>query len=307
MPKGAEPPVGRSILILTPQRALKFTATTRERHYVWLAALSFLSHSSLGVDDLASLPPVPPKEYHPPVPQSSNAVLRRNPIRDSIRIAKDKSRPDVAAGGRRAYTNPTRGLPPGVINEYTGNFDDSIVEQAAEAPLVPRFHSRQRSNTGPRPMPPNSFRSFSSTVKPSNHSLTAASSESYARSSTGDRSRVSSRRGMRDDASHPNPAVDSKNFFDAVGTVRMEAFVDRTRGYVNERTEPYNAWSGNPKDRLYQPPQEVDKKPPRNSYRTRQGRKKDMSYWGAGPGGAGPGVAVSGSKAVSRRDPFENF
>jgi hypothetical protein len=32
--------------VLTPQRALKFTALTIERHYVWLTALSFLSHSS---------------------------------------------------------------------------------------------------------------------------------------------------------------------------------------------------------------------------------------------------------------------
>ncbi|MCJ1248781.1 hypothetical protein MMC30_006000 [Trapelia coarctata] len=300
MPKGAEPPVGRSILILTPQRALKFTATTRERHYVWLAALSFLSHSSLGVDDLASLPPVPPKEYHPPMPPQSNAVLRRNPIRDSIRVAKDKSRPEVA-GGRRAHTNPTRGQPPGVINEYSGSFVNQIVEQAAEAPLVPRFHSRQRSNTGPRPMPPNSFRSFASTAKPSNHSLTAASSDTHVRSSTGDR--AGSRRGMRDDGSNLSPAIEPKNFFDAVGTVRMEAFVDRTNGHGKERAETYNVpWNGYPRDGVYQPLPDVDRKPPRNSYRTRQGRKKDMSYWGAGPGGA-----VSGNEAVTRRDPFENF
>ena len=302
MPKGAEPPVGRSILILTPQRALKFTATTRERHYVWLAALSFLSHSSLGVDDLASLPPVPPKEYRPPIPQQPNAVLRRNPIRDSIRVAKDKSRPEVA-GGRRAYTNPTHGMPPGVINEHSGSFDNQMVEQAAEAPLVPRFHSRQRSNTGPRPLPPNSFRSFASTVKPSNHSLTAASSDIYVRSSTGDRAGVNSRRDMRDDGSNFSPTLEPKNFFDAVGTVRMEAFVDRTGGYVKEKVESYNIpWNGYPRDGVYQPPPEMDKKPPRNSYRTRQGRKKDMSYWGAGLGGA-----ASGSEAGTRRDPFENF
>ena len=41
MPKGAlnGPSFSRSILILTPQRALKFTATSQERHYVWLTAL----------------------------------------------------------------------------------------------------------------------------------------------------------------------------------------------------------------------------------------------------------------------------
>jgi len=107
---------------------------------------------------------------------------------------------------------------------------------------------------------------------------------------------------MRDDGSNLNHAVEPKNFFDAVGTVRMEAFVDRTRGYVKERTESLVPWDGHPRDMPYQPQQEMDKKPPRNSYRTRQGRKKDMSYWGAGPGSA-----VSGSEAATRRDPFENF
>jgi len=108
---------------------------------------------------------------------------------------------------------------------------------------------------------------------------------------------------MRDGGSHLNAAIESKNFFDAVGTVRMEAFVDRTNGYVKEKAETYNIpWNGYPRDGVYQPPPEMERKPPRNSYRTRQGRKKDMSYWGAGREGA-----VSGSEAVTRRDPFENF
>lgn len=47
----------RSILVLTPTRALKFTAITRERHYLWLTALSFLAHhTSHGSLDLSFLP-----------------------------------------------------------------------------------------------------------------------------------------------------------------------------------------------------------------------------------------------------------
>lgn len=46
-PKGMTPVFNRSILILTPQRALKFTASSSERHYVWLTALSFLSQPKL--------------------------------------------------------------------------------------------------------------------------------------------------------------------------------------------------------------------------------------------------------------------
>jgi hypothetical protein len=68
MPKGANPAsqFNRSILVLTPERALKFTATTRERHYVWLTALSFLSHSPLSFGDLAALPPIPQEPAKPP-------------------------------------------------------------------------------------------------------------------------------------------------------------------------------------------------------------------------------------------------
>jgi len=45
----------RSIIIVTPSRALKFTATSEERHYRWLTALTFLSkqtskHDSINLD-----------------------------------------------------------------------------------------------------------------------------------------------------------------------------------------------------------------------------------------------------------------
>ncbi|MCJ1397869.1 hypothetical protein MMC11_001065 [Xylographa trunciseda] len=308
MPKNADTisTFGRSILILTPQRALKFTALTKERHYVWLAALSFLSHSSLGADDLSTLPPVPPKEFYRPADQRSTAVLRRNPIRDSIRLAKGDSRPDI--GGRRAYTTPSNELQGKVLNEYTRNFAQQEHEEAAEAPLVPRFaaHTRHRSNTGPKPIPQTSYRAFPTISKSANRSLTAASSDTYGyASSNAERPGIGSMhssfpRRMRGDSSTHASEVETGNFFDAVGTVRMEAFVDRTRGAENDYVRTQSARDERSESRQYERPMEEEKRPPRSSYRTRQGRKKDMSYWGASH-------EVNRIEAVFSKDPFEGF
>ncbi|MCJ1389830.1 hypothetical protein MMC18_002687 [Xylographa bjoerkii] len=308
MPKNADAisTFGRSILILTPQRALKFTALTKERHYVWLAALSFLSHSSLGTDDLSTLPPVPPKEFYRAADQRSTAVLRRNPIRDSIRLAKGQSRPDII--GRRAYTTPSNELQEKVINEYTGNFVQQEHEEAAEPPLVPRFaaHTRHRSNTGPKSIPPNSYRAFPTISKSSNRSLTAASSDTHGYASSNvERPGLGSMhssfpRRMRGDSSTHTSEVETGNFFDAVGTVRMEAFVDRTRGIENDYVRTLSARDERSGSRQYERPQDEERRPPRNSYRTRQGRKKDMSYWGTSH-------EVNRIEAVFSKDPFEGF
>jgi len=57
LPKGAKPGdiCDRSIIVLTPERAIKFSATTEKRHYLWLTALTFLSkqnssHDSINLD-----------------------------------------------------------------------------------------------------------------------------------------------------------------------------------------------------------------------------------------------------------------
>ncbi|KAK2807036.1 hypothetical protein FQN50_005610 [Emmonsiellopsis sp. PD_5] len=245
LPKGSAPnnQFNRSILILTPQRALKFTALTVERHFVWLTALSFLSHSSMGVSDLASLPPVPQEEYTPP-PAPANATLRRNPIRDSIRVAKGKTRPPAT------NNRPTPPLPELPHHDEVDPIDD---DDAADPPNVPRFsshsnshtHTRKRSNTAPRvpippPPPPSAFRSFSTnhhhhTTAPSStySTTTAGSSDLYSPSTIGGapsgiQSGQSSfsHRTRTSEASGPGPSsVGMSNFFEAVGTVRMEAFV----------------------------------------------------------------------------------
>ncbi|EEQ83447.1 nuclear migration protein [Blastomyces dermatitidis ER-3] len=226
LPKGSSPSnhFNRSILILTPQRALKFTAMTIERHFVWLTALSFLSHSSMGANDLASLPPVPHEEYRPP----PGSTLRRNPIRDSIRVAKGKARPTPASSNRSFASHPS------AVPELP--FDEAQqgepINDVADPPNVPRFssHSRKRSNTAPR-LPPSAFKSFSNhTTAPSTYSTTTAcSSDLYSPSTMGPsgvQSGQSSFSHRTSEASGPS-SVGMSNFFEAVGTVRMEAFVDR--------------------------------------------------------------------------------
>ncbi|KAK2831968.1 hypothetical protein FQN49_006984 [Arthroderma sp. PD_2] len=247
LPRGAaqQNSFNRSILILTPQRALKFTAMSLERHFVWLTALSFLSHSSLGLDDLATLPPVPQVETGQ---RPLTAALRRNPIRDSIRVAKGKNRP-VPHKSRAAATTNQATVPEESFPELPGGPDHSI--ESADPPNIPRFasHSRKRSNTAPKPMPmANPFRSFSgNAAAPSTYSsTTAGSSDLYSPTSATPsvvHSGQSSFSHRTSEASGHAPAG-MANFFDAVGTVRMEAFVDRAevprqRGYRGKKKDQW--------------------------------------------------------------------
>ncbi|KAJ5258130.1 hypothetical protein N7524_009686 [Penicillium chrysogenum] len=236
VPKGAgsSTPFNRSILVLTPQRALKFTALTIERHYVWLTALSFLSHSSMGLQELSALPPVP-QEESPTLPHAS---LRRNPIRDSIRVAKGRPRP--MPSGKRSFNSAGAPAP---VPEIPGG----SIDLAADAPHVPRFstHNRKRSNTAPRPPALHALRSFSSTgTMPSSHSgTTAASSELHFPAMqapavpVGIGSRRSSVSRRTSEASGRASSVAGSNMFD-IGTVRMEAFIDHHAEQINRPRAP---------------------------------------------------------------------
>jgi hypothetical protein len=388
MPKGADfaSSFGRSILIITPQRALKFTAMTRERHYLWLNALSFLCHSSVIPDfdgpaptpttgqRRPALPERPPSSgfgldrsdkntfvnSQPPPPPSTTSSLRRHPIRDSIRVAKGKPRPQM--GGRRAYTDPrTSNLPPSLhgpsqahFEQAMGTTEEQASEEAAEPPQVPRLHShaRKRSLTGPAPNKGStapSFRSFSSSARPSMHSLhsssrgaqtntrslqsRAGSDVSYGcppdsaapstHSSVGRRSNVSDWAHDRE----PMPAQASgKTNFDNDSTVRMEAFVKDaiSKGYTARMTsidgspavdghekgptifslDPHrssmtNGISGGRHGAPVNRMNGMDRVPERKSYRTKEGRKKDLKYWG---------VPRTGSSDVKdSTNPFEGF
>jgi hypothetical protein len=266
---GIAEPFNRSILILTPARALKFTATSQERHYTWLTALSFLAHSPLLAPGLAALPP-PPQEPHqdelPPPRGRNSTTLKRGPIRDSVRVARDRARPvktprSASDRGQQpaaaAGTIPEiefeaafgRSAPP--MPELPPNFGGAPVGGAvamgaaaaalaaaaapAEAPSVPRFaahHGRNRSLTGP-----SRFASGSSSVIPaalrsltykevpapafsSGPSAVAASMPTAALPSLPSPTTVGSGR-----TSVASTAARS-NFLEAVGTIRMEAFID---------------------------------------------------------------------------------
>ncbi|KAI4150421.1 MAG: hypothetical protein LQ340_004090, partial [Diploschistes diacapsis] len=259
MPKGAPASsfFGRSMLILTPQRALKFTAKSLERHHVWLSALSFLSHTAVEAKEtrgVQSAMPVPPaNEAAPPnivgyrqVSHPTVPILRRHRIQDSIRVAKGKDRPGPAA--KRAFANPSVTS----VNEWQSRPSEELVAHGAEAPQVPRrtVGASKRWNTAPKSNPSKSLRSFSSSQKPSLYSIrsrrdsagevppppAAVQADAPLASSNGDHGSnnpngreggldSSSRRGTNRNASvHPRSG-ESPNFFEAVGTVRMEAFV----------------------------------------------------------------------------------
>lgn len=219
----------RSILILTPQRALKFTTVSAERHTLWMTALSFLAQSGRLPSQIPSAPTQKPAP--PPVPALPSEAFptkrHRSPsfgratVRDSIRIAKGK-RPDFY---KSATTRPEHELP------RQAESSEAQKNQGADFPAVPRLysgtirHQRKRSNTSPRlPAPLNGFRSFSTNAVPS----TASSALHPASSTAGTYSRpsASSKSGSVSARGSSLASPDRPNFFEAVGTVRMEAFVD---------------------------------------------------------------------------------
>ena len=244
MPKGAVsgPHFNRSILILTPQRALKFTALTQDRHFVWLTALSFLSHSPLGMNDLTAMPP-PPEDNSSqiaPQPASLAGTFRRRPIRDSIRIAKG-TKPQQSI---RSFT--TDNSYPHVQEQYEGEHEYyDPMNDPALPPTVKRFHTRKRSNTAPR-APPSSFRAaFSSRDAAPSASSYYATSTAVTSATGSDRglytpslnipSLASSRRGSEASAQGrpPLPLPHQQQFFHDVNSnnnmVRIDAFVDGSR------------------------------------------------------------------------------
>ncbi|GAB1313905.1 Pleckstrin homology domain-containing protein [Madurella fahalii] len=258
-PKGAGPLFNRSILILTPQRALKFTATNAERHYIWLTSLSFLAHSNQAIPETLALPQPKPllEQYELP-----KAKVRR-PIRDSIRLTKAKTGAPVIKSDPIMPEPPELDSVPPNIPTYRQPMPEGfslrahardMSRDAAEPPSIPRFsertnpaavHGRKRSNTGGHVRPPLSFRGFSGPAgngsyhAPTNSTAgnsvgTAGSSDIY--SNTGASGITAGSSGMTwatgpgsirtsEASSRPSAAAANGNFFDAIGTVRMEAFI----------------------------------------------------------------------------------
>ncbi|KAF1848502.1 uncharacterized protein K460DRAFT_75833 [Cucurbitaria berberidis CBS 394.84] len=211
----------RSILILTPARALKFTTMSRERHYLWLTALSFLAHSTSPMPDVTSMPPVPPP-VEEQEPRSQGATLRRSRVQDSVRLAKGRANPVMA---RYASQNePVPGLP------SLAGFDKPVPDSASP-PSIPRVpqHGRKRSSTGPSAPPPNvPFRSFSHQHVPSVYSN--GSSDMYSAAAPPSVPSSVYNGGALSSRTSEASASTRRTFFDTMGTVRMEAFIDNALG-----------------------------------------------------------------------------
>ncbi|KAE9993129.1 hypothetical protein EG327_006308 [Venturia inaequalis] len=226
---GIAEPFNRSILILTPARALKFTAMSRDRHYSWLTALSFLAHSPLLAPGVSSLPPPSdePTEAELIARGNRQPSVRRQTIRDSVRVAKDKARthPNVKSEVPPVHSiQESHSSPIGPSSEIvmSGGLDSDPIADAAEAPIVPRFaHGRKRSHTGPR-MPSTALRNLQYTQAP------MPSYASYASSDCGSGARDFSfiASSGRTSVASTSRSPLASNFPDGgVGTVRMEAFV----------------------------------------------------------------------------------
>ncbi|KOS21460.1 Anucleate primary sterigmata protein A [Escovopsis weberi] len=148
----------RSILILTPQRALKFTASTSERHYLWLTALSFLSHSSQPGTDMLSPTYLNPHQQALPSFNVPQGKTKRGGLKDTIRFTKswrvqEKELPEIPA----AASIPTAQLGEGFANmamawgngnngaseaaRQQGNFFDAIGTVRMEAFINPTAFS----------------------------------------------------------------------------------------------------------------------------------------------------------------------
>ncbi|KAI1156431.1 hypothetical protein F4825DRAFT_446624 [Nemania diffusa] len=263
IPKGETQIFNRSILILTPQRALKFTAVSAERHYLWLMSLSFLAHSQQAVPEITpSL--APPKALPGPDPELSKPKPKRAGIRDSIRLTKNKNPTFMARHDQNPQ--PIVQEEPEPVPTFPVHVDVDVLASipthqrelsgdTAEPPIIQRFHNRggqarvheranqvvlhgrKRSNTGGHVPPPLSFRGFSpppaSSLHASSNSTAGASIGTAGSSDIYGQSQVSSNvtwagggggggSSQRTSEASSRPAG---NFFEAIGTVRMEAFI----------------------------------------------------------------------------------
>ncbi|KAF4996520.1 hypothetical protein FGRMN_4449 [Fusarium graminum] len=329
-PKGVASVFNRSILILTPQRALKFTADSPERHYIWLTALSFLAHSSQALPENISAPSIqqtPLPEFEAPKPK-----LKRGGIRDSIRLAKGRTISPRAAPPSvpsipsipsvpSSHIGDSGGFP---VAESTGgipsNHSREESRDAAEPPFIPRFHDRnqnqnqamvhgrKRSNTGGHIPPPLSFRGFSGpSVGSSHHQSTnsnAGNSVGTAGSSDIYQSQASSNGTwpMSQTGSQRTSEASSRpgNFFDAIGTVRMEAFISPLAfSQINDHPDEQDEFRYSLRRRSKEQRRRQSRSRQRDSYNSRSTRTTHDDYYG--------GSRTAGEEDFFRDDPFKGF
>ena len=207
----------RSILILTPQRALKFTALSADRHYLWLKALSFLVHSTLDQPTVPLLPTIS-LQGDDNVVHHNGSLFRRASVKGSSRFGNGSIHTDLGSQVKDSETSI-----------YLGGGLDERVSDAASPPNVPRFyHGRVRSNTGSRLSRP----SISSKAFSQNQQMPLAQSVSqYDDFSTiPQKPSVLSANDGAMESSHNTSVIKgttiAHNFFETMPTYRMEAFVE---------------------------------------------------------------------------------
>lgn len=167
------------------------------------------------------MPPAPPpveELSHRP----SGATLRRSHVRDSVRLAKDKANPVVAP----RYNSRAEPMP----DLYPRSQVEKPIPDSAEPPVVARgpIHSRKRSSTGPSAPPPNvPYRSFSHQHIPSLYS--SGSSDIYSMQPPSVPSSVYNPHSVIASTRTSEASTSTRqHFFDSMGTVRMEAFIDNS-------------------------------------------------------------------------------
>lgn len=332
-PKGASTLFNRSILILTPQRALKFTATSSERHYLWLTSLSFLAHSTQAVPEVLS--PVPPQPLLKPTSAPTYEVpatrTKKPTIRDSIRLAKGKHpgliKPEPLPVSSEQLEEDELEFKPEALS--TLNHARDLSRDVAEPPFIPRYHERsservheranqvvlhgrKRSNTGGHIPPPLSFRGFSGPAAGSgsyhtatdsiagNSVGTSENSDMYAvGSSTG---HAASTWGMSTNGSVRTSEASSRpgnNFFEAIGTVRMEAFISPLAfPRVQENPEEHDDMRYRARRRSKEVRRRRSRSRHRDSYNSRTTRGTDEWYAAS---------STRGEEDYFRDDPFKGF
>ncbi|KAM6483276.1 hypothetical protein HDV62DRAFT_323036 [Trichoderma sp. SZMC 28011] len=324
-PRGATTPIfNRSILILTPQRALKFTAPTAERHYLWLTALSFLAHSYQAVPDVLPAQPQqhlsvkqhPLPNFEPPRPTK----LTRGGIRDSIRLAKGRAGPPKTELASMPSIPDVPTVRMGDVSRFrvaesvTGvGHSREISVDAAEPPMIPRFndrtghtpinHGRKRSNTGGRVPPPLSFRGFSGPTlgEISHHSSNSTAGASIETTGSSELYPSQGSPASWGIAQTPLSTVSSQqgNFFDAIGTVRMEAFIS-PHAY-----QQYNEYQEEGEDDYRALARKKSKEFRRRSSRNR--RRAQLSRSTRGSDEFFSGSKTAGEEDFFRDDPFRGF
>ena len=146
-------PHNRSIVVLTPTQAIKFTALTRERHISWLTALNFLVHN-----DPADL--VIPRGISASPSNNSLRAPFYPPSRTASSIASSQNTGYAAPhpyppGGFGSYTVRMNSLPefvpPHAPTEETSPLGYKYrlaVEEYAKPPSVPRIPTGRRFESG---------------------------------------------------------------------------------------------------------------------------------------------------------------